>query len=130
MKQCVKAIFSRSLFDRSILTKSLLEQVAKPFFTIKQRKNLSRFLRAISPEKIKEIDALLPQITQPVLIVWGEEDAWLSNAHWRRLSQYLPRAKVVPLSRSGHLPHLERPDAVAAALIPFFSDSDGEETNS
>lgn len=133
MRPCVKAIFSRSLFDRSILTKPLLEQVAKPFSTVKQRKNLSRFLRAISPEKIKEIDALLPQITQPVLIVWGEEDAWLSNAHWQRLSQRLPRVKVIPLSRSGHLPQIDRPEAVAAALIPFFFNSfnsDGEETNS
>lgn len=130
MRQCVKAVFSRSFFDRSILTKPMLEQVAKPFFTFNQRKNLSRFLSAISPEKIKEIDALLPQIMQSVLIVWGEEDAWLSNAHWRRLSQRLPRSKVIPLSACGHLPHIERPEAVAAALIPFFLDPEGEETNS
>lgn len=125
---CAKGIFARSLFDKALLTEPLVERVAHPFYTLARRKNLFRFLRGISPAKIREIDENLSKIEQPVLMIWGMEDGWLSDAHWRRLEARLPRARVMHLPQCGHLPQLEQPEAVAKALIPFFLGKDSQVT--
>ncbi len=120
MRKCASGIFKRSLYDESLLSQEDIERVAAPFSTLIQRKNLFRFLRAISPEKIKEIDALLPQIKQRVLILWGKEDGWLSDAHWKRLHEGLPESKVISIDSCGHLPQIEKPGEVSEALTAFF----------
>jgi len=123
MKRCVKGIFLRSLYDPNLLTETRIRRVAEPFSSLRQRQNLFRFLRAISPEKIHEIDRRLPEISQPVLILWGNEDGWLTKAHLRHLVKRLPRCKVAEIAECGHLPQIEKPAAVADDLIPFLFDS-------
>lgn len=71
-------------------------------------------------EKVREIDALLPTLFQPVLILWGAEDRWLSPAHWKRLEARIPGSSTIQLPQCGHLPQVEKQEAVAAALIPFL----------
>jgi pimeloyl-ACP methyl ester carboxylesterase len=61
----------------------------------------------------------LARITTPTLLCWGEHDrlAPLSCADtWRK---EIPGAALRVFARSGHVPHLEEPEAVAAAVIDF-----------
>ena len=63
----------------------------------------------------------LHRIDVPTLIVWGAEDRVLPRDYadaWRRA---VPGAEVVLLPECGHLPHIERPEAVAAAIEGFVS---------
>lgn len=120
MKLCVKGIFSRSFYDQSLLTPTRITRFAQVFSSLRQRKNLFRFLRAISPEQIREIDARLPEIRQSVLVLWGTEDGWLTKAHWQHLSERLNVVEVRKIEACGHLPQIEKPEAVAKVLIPFL----------
>ena len=66
----------------------------------------------------------LHRIDVPTLILWGAEDRILPQGYaaaWRRA---IPGAKAVVLPRCGHLPHLEQPAAVAAALMNFIAEGD------
>jgi pimeloyl-ACP methyl ester carboxylesterase len=60
----------------------------------------------------------------PTLFIWGPADP-VSGAHvLPRLRQRLPRARVAVLDdepATGHYPHLENPQAVAALLATFLS---------
>ncbi|HZR45530.1 MAG TPA: alpha/beta hydrolase, partial [Candidatus Manganitrophaceae bacterium] len=67
-----------------------------------------------------QIDALLPEIKRPVLILWGENDRWLSEEHLIRLQERLPNNQALKISRCGHLPHIDKPKEVAAAAIRFM----------
>ncbi len=120
MKRCIKGIFLRSLHNQALLTPTRISRVAKPFSSLRQRQNLFRFLRAISPEKILEIDAGLSKIRQSVLILWGKEDRWLTKAHCQHLSQGLSAAEILEIDACGHLPQIEKPETVAAAVISFL----------
>ena len=120
MKLCIKGIFSRSLYEQSLLTPTRIKRIAEPFSSLKQLKSLFRFLRAISPEQIQEIDRRLGEIRQAVLILWGTEDGWLTETHWQHLENRLPSAQVKKIEACGHLPQIEKPEVVAKALIPFF----------
>ncbi len=121
MQRCAKGIYARSLYNQGLLSKDRLEKWVQPFSSLRQRKNLFRFLRCISPEAIESVDAMLPDIRQAVLILWGKEDGWLSDKHWMRLKDRLPRARVHPIPECGHLPQLEKPDEMATAILPFLS---------
>ncbi len=61
----------------------------------------------------------LARITAPALLCWGEHDrlAPLRCAEtWRR---EIPGATLRVFAKSGHVPHIEEPDAVAAAVTDF-----------
>lgn len=120
LKRCARALFSRSLHDPRLLTDALVERVITPFATLRQRRDLFRFLQGISTETMLEIDALLPQIGQPVLILWGEKDRWLTIDHADRLHQRLPNSRLILLPDCGHLPQMEKPKEVAGALSEFI----------
>ncbi|NIK55998.1 alpha/beta fold hydrolase [Kribbella shirazensis] len=59
---------------------------------------------------------LLPGITCPTLVLFGEEDALNPPAVRQELVDALPQAEAVVLSGTGHLAPLENPAATGAAL--------------
>lgn len=62
----------------------------------------------------------LPALRHRTLLLWGAEDALchVDNAH--RLASRLPDARVVAIEGGGHSVHIERPDAVNAAVERFL----------
>ncbi len=120
LRRCAKALFSRSLHDPRLLTGALIERVTAPFATLRRRKDLFRFLQGISTETMREMDALLPQIRQPVLILWGENDRWLTIDHAKRLHQRLPNNRLITLPDCGHLSQMDKPNEVAEEIRRFF----------
>jgi pimeloyl-ACP methyl ester carboxylesterase len=61
----------------------------------------------------------LHRIDVPTLIVWGEQDRLLPldyAAAWRRA---IPGARLATVPGAGHLPHAEKPEETAAAIIHF-----------
>ncbi|MEO2055774.1 MAG: alpha/beta hydrolase [Nitrospira sp.] len=124
LRRCAKGILKRSLYNPDLVSGPMIERVIQPFSSIQQRKNLFRFLKGISSEEIQSIDDRLPTIAQAVLILWGEKDGWLSDAHWERLLDRLRDGKVIKIPDCGHLPHLEKPKEVAEAIIQFLRNTD------
>ena len=122
LKRSARTIFSRSLYDQGLLTDDLIDQATLPFSSLQQRKNLFRFLKGITSKEIRKIDALLPEVKQPVLILWGENDRWLSDQHYIRLRHRLPNNRVVKIPRCGHLPQMDKPREVAEAVSRFVSN--------
>jgi pimeloyl-ACP methyl ester carboxylesterase len=116
-----RAIFSRSLYDQTQMTPDYLDELTRPLKPFSRRRDLVRFLRGIDPEEMRRVDEAIPGVRQEVLLIWGENDRWLSSRHADRLEGRLQRCRRVNLPRCGHLPHLERPDEVAKAIRSFLS---------
>jgi len=55
-------------------------------------------------------------IAAPALIVWGEHDAFADAAQQALLSQRIPGAALRVFTGTGHAPHWEEPERVAAHL--------------
>ncbi len=76
-------------------------------------------------ERALELPAALPRlggIGVPTLIVAGEQDVPDVHAHCGAIEAAIPGARRVVLAGSGHLPHLEVPDAFNAVLLEFLAD--------
>ena len=60
---------------------------------------------------------------RPVIVFWGKEDQAVPFEFSSTLLEAMPRARLVPVASSGHLPQWEQPDVVHPALIDFLHRS-------
>ncbi|QUS61674.1 alpha/beta hydrolase [Synechocystis sp. PCC 7339] len=61
----------------------------------------------------------LGQIASPSLIIWGKQDKILGTKAPEQFRRLLPQSQLLWLDTCGHVPHLEQPEATAAALRQF-----------
>ncbi|MEM6818093.1 MAG: alpha/beta hydrolase [Pseudomonadota bacterium] len=66
-------------------------------------------------------EALLPNITAKTLVLCGEEDRLCPVALHQQMAATIPNAHLTVIPDCGHLPTLERPDTVTAALSEWLS---------
>jgi haloalkane dehalogenase len=76
-------------------------------------------LRALD---LAELERTYSGLTQPVLLVWGREDAITPLEYGERLANQLRDARLVVVPRCGHVPMVEVPHASSAALLRFLEE--------
>jgi pimeloyl-ACP methyl ester carboxylesterase len=59
-------------------------------------------------------------VTAPALFVRGASDGVISAEYLAGYAQLLPNARTLTIADAGHLPHLEQPEALAAAITKFL----------
>lgn len=62
----------------------------------------------------------IAQITQPTLILWGQQDKILGTKDATRFEKILPNGKLVWVPNCGHVPHLEKSEETAGAIADFL----------
>ncbi|PSR19505.1 2-hydroxy-6-oxohepta-2,4-dienoate hydrolase [filamentous cyanobacterium CCP3] len=65
------------------------------------------------------LTAKIPQLTCPTLTIWGEQDKILGTKDARRFAAAIANSELVWIPQCGHVPHLEKPQATAAAILSF-----------
>jgi len=61
----------------------------------------------------------LGSVRVPVLVVWGAADRIYPLEHGEAFAKAIPDARLVVLDEAGHLPQLEVPSALLAAVLDF-----------
>jgi pimeloyl-ACP methyl ester carboxylesterase len=61
----------------------------------------------------------LSSVRVPVLVVWGAADRIYPPEHGEAFAKAIPGARLVVLDQAGHLPQLEAPSALLAAVLDF-----------
>ncbi|HEY6788076.1 MAG TPA: alpha/beta fold hydrolase [Trebonia sp.] len=64
----------------------------------------------------------LHRVTVPVLVAWGEADQVVSPDYGRAYAAAFGNGRFQPIAAAGHLPQLEQPAAVLAAIADFARD--------
>ncbi|KAF3329385.1 pheophytinase [Carex littledalei] len=72
---------------------------------------------------------LMPKISVPVLVLWGDEDPFTPldgpvGKYFSSLPSKIPNLKLFILPGTGHCPHDDRPDLVHEKLIPWLEQLD------
>ena len=65
---------------------------------------------------------LLAAVDVPAAVVVGEEDAIAAPTEGEAMAEALPHARLHRIEGAGHLAPLERPDAVAAAILELVEE--------
>jgi pimeloyl-ACP methyl ester carboxylesterase len=64
---------------------------------------------------------VLPGITVPTLLIWGEDDRRSPVSVGRQMCRSIPGARLVVIPGSGHMSNLERPERFNAEVRAFLS---------
>ncbi|KNA19887.1 hypothetical protein SOVF_057140 isoform B [Spinacia oleracea] len=68
------------------------------------------------------VTSLIKQVRQRALIIWGEDDQIIRYKLAHRLYGELQDAILRPIPDCGHVPHVEKPSAVAKLILKFVQD--------
>jgi pimeloyl-ACP methyl ester carboxylesterase len=60
-------------------------------------------------------------VAAPTLIVWGKADGVIDAAYAQEFAKSIGGARVEVIDRAGHLPHLEKPEAVGKLVGDFLA---------
>ncbi|MGF1567516.1 MAG: alpha/beta fold hydrolase [Nodosilinea sp.] len=111
--------------NHEAITDELIEMIYAPACKPTAQKVFASIVTAPPGPKPTE---LLPQIQQPLLVLWGENDPWTpiqGAAIYQQLAEDPSRtAKVTfqAIPNTGHCPHDERPDVVNPLLINWLRE--------
>jgi pimeloyl-ACP methyl ester carboxylesterase len=69
----------------------------------------------------EEVEPLLAELTEPVHVVWGAEDAWIPVDRAHRLQAMIPGSTLRILPGGGHLVQLDAPEALTAEVATWLA---------
>jgi pimeloyl-ACP methyl ester carboxylesterase len=68
----------------------------------------------------------LPAISIPTLVVWGAADRMVPLAHGHAYADAIPGGQLQIITKAGHLPQMETPGELLAAVWEFAADHAGD----
>jgi len=102
--------------------KAAPEGANSPEWPIEQTRANEAAARAFWPLGNTRLEKRLPMIDAPTLLIWGAEDRIMPhNYAYRFAAAIAGRTEIVTIPGAGHLAELDRPDAVAAAILGWTS---------
>lgn len=84
------------------------------------KRALQGFAQGVQEVDIPALVARLRDVTAPVLVVAGERDALTGIEAADVVARSFPNARAVVVPGAGHLPWVDEPDSLVAALTPFL----------
>jgi len=85
------------------------------------RRDITRFARALKRDELTDSAAWLRDFDRPTRIVWGTRDRHFRLGLAQRLVDVLPRAELIEVPDATTFVPIDRPDAVADAILGAIS---------
>lgn len=82
-------------------------------------RDLGKFIQAVSPKVTMEVAGELPNVEQPVLLVWTPEDRCFPLSLGKRLEMTFPNARMVLVDDAYVFVAEDHPEQVVAAIESF-----------
>nr|WP_228035356.1 alpha/beta fold hydrolase [Oculatella sp. LEGE 06141] len=112
--------------DPNAVTDELIDLIYEPSCDPGAQKVFASILTAPPGPSPAE---LLPNITQPLLVLWGEADPWTpikGAAMYQTLAERSPQqVKFVSIPNAGHCPHDECPELVNRLMLDWLQELEG-----
>lgn len=109
--------------DPRLITPEVIDGYGRPFRSLARRLALRKLCQQLRPWPRPQVEALLADIHQPTVIIWGEQDRILPPAQAGWLKNHLPQAELHLLPGVGHAPQEESPARVNEIMIDFLARS-------
>ncbi|KPF90518.1 3-oxoacyl-ACP reductase [Novosphingobium sp. AAP83] len=68
-----------------------------------------------------DLSPRLPEITQPIFVLWGLNDEFCPEAHARRFLDHCPDVRAITFARTGHWVQVERAAEFNAYAVEFLN---------
>jgi pimeloyl-ACP methyl ester carboxylesterase len=109
-----------TFYDPAIATKELVDGV---FEIVRDNRKCIRIIKTAKTTQRSYVTDILPEITTPVLLIWGIDDTITPLRVAEEFKGLLPDAELVYIPECGHAPMMERPDEFNMILKRFIKKS-------
>jgi pimeloyl-ACP methyl ester carboxylesterase len=117
----MRELLERSVADPSHMPDPLVARYLAPYVGKQGLEHLLALGRSIDEDDFEDID--LRQLDTPSLIVWGDQDTFVSPRLADKLADTLPGSRLVRLPRAARLVPEEAPDTLASMILEFVGAS-------
>jgi len=121
-KSRIRSTLKQVYCDRTAVTDDLVDLIYEPSCDPGAQKVFASILTAPPGPHPSE---LLPQVTQPLLVLWGAADPWTpisgSKLYQMLAAQEPDRVQFTAIPNTGHCPHDERPEQVNTAILEWLN---------
>jgi pimeloyl-ACP methyl ester carboxylesterase len=104
-------------FYKDLVDDALLDDIMEVITTPEKLKNVLAIARDTYEHQIEQ---QLPEILQPVLLIWGRNDQITPPEVANKFEQMLPKARLRWIDKCGHAPMMEHPETFALFLNEFL----------
>ena len=113
----IRELLERSVADSAHMPEALIARYLAPYVGEDGLNHLLALARSVDDEDMAEVD--LPQLDCPTLIVWGDQDPFVSPKLADTLADTIPGSRLVRLPGAGRLGPEEAPDTLAGMILEF-----------
>jgi pimeloyl-ACP methyl ester carboxylesterase len=113
----LRELLERSVADGQNMPDALVARYLAPYVGQEGVNHLLALARAVDDEDMAEVD--LAQLDCPTLIVWGDQDPFVSPRLGDQIADTIPGSRLVRLPGTGRLVPEEAPDTLAGLLLEF-----------
>lgn len=111
------------LSDHNLITPDRIERYASTFRIPGTAAAIARCAQQLLPPNASALTAAYQHLTQPTLLLWGDQDRIVKPTQGEQLVSDMPYATMDTIPLSGHNPHEENPAAVHRLIEQFFSNN-------
>ncbi|WP_320039906.1 alpha/beta hydrolase [uncultured Desulfobacter sp.] len=98
-----------------------LDMIVSPWIQADGKAAFYRQIAQANSSYTDEVQPLYPQITTPVLILWGSEDTWIPMEKGNALHEMIPNSLFHVICDAGHLVIEEKPNQLIEKIRPFIT---------
>ena len=107
--------------NKEAVTDELVEILSNPAYDEGSEQTLFRLSRSVRKANFaKSVKDLLPQVSVPMLLIWGLQDKMIPPKQARAIASLNSRLKLIELADAGHCPHDEYPEQFNALLLDWL----------
>jgi pimeloyl-ACP methyl ester carboxylesterase len=119
-RSAIRGLIESAYADKSQVTDELVERY---YDLLRREGNREAIItRLQNPAENREDE--IPEVDVPTLVMWGEEDTWISPDHADRFAEDIPDAELVTYEGVGHIPMEEAPEESAPDAAEFLGEGD------
>lgn len=125
----IVSVLKSVYIDSSNVDDYLVDSITKPAADPNAGEVYYRLMTGFMMNQKKyTLDAVLSELSCPLLLLWGDLDPWVGPTKANRIKEFYPKTTLVNL-QAGHCPHDEIPDPVNKALLNWLSTLTPEEAS-
>ena len=113
----MRELLDASVADKANMPEPLVARYLAPYVGQEGLNHLLALARAVDDEDMVEVD--LGQIDRPTLIIWGDQDPFVSPKVGEELADTIPGSRLVRLPGTGRLVPEESPENIANMILEF-----------
>ncbi|CAM3042491.1 alpha/beta fold hydrolase [Saccharomonospora xinjiangensis] len=99
---------------------AVIDRLVKPWLGSRGQAAFYRQIAQADQRHTDDIEQRFEALDLPVLVCWGEEDAWIPLERGEELARRIPGARLRRIACAAHLVQHDAPAALAGALLGFL----------